>query len=51
MAAGLLIGLSLIDFSILIFILRSALHLAKYTYYIYYSHLLRFTGVLIIQAD
>ena len=36
MAAGLLIGLNLIDFSILIFILRSALHLAKYSYYINY---------------
>ena len=31
MAVGLVIGLSLIDFYILILILRSALHLAKYS--------------------
>ena len=36
MAAGLVIGLSLSDFYIMILILRSTLHLAKYSYYINY---------------
>ena len=36
MVVGLVIGLSLIDLYILILILRSALHLAKYSYHINY---------------
>ena len=44
MIAGLVIGLSLIDFSILIFILRSALHLVKYSYYINYLLILGSLG-------